>query len=74
MQNGFGKTALTLATGLLLTLPLVACMPKTNGSATEMAICDQFKPIRWSASDTPGTVAQIKPHNAAGEAVCGWRP
>jgi hypothetical protein len=28
--------------------------------------------VYWSKADTPATVAQIKEHNAAGKAICGW--
>jgi hypothetical protein len=34
--------------------------------------CASFKPVRWSKTDTPITIAQIKEHNAAGKAICGW--
>lgn len=46
----------------------------TAGDATKSAVCDQFKPIRWSSADTVETIRQVKEANAVGVAVCGWRP
>jgi hypothetical protein len=28
--------------------------------------------VYWSKTDTGKTIAQIKEHNAAGKALCGW--
>lgn len=37
------------------------------------AFCDVAEPIRWSATDTGPTVAQVKEHNAVGVRLCEWR-
>lgn len=58
---------------LALGLTLAACQT-TAGGETRSALCDQFKPMRWSSSDTVETIRQAKGHNAVGAAVCGWRP
>lgn len=42
----------------------------TKEAASKVA-CQSFETIYWSGKDTPKTVAQIKEHNAAYEAVCG---
>jgi len=34
--------------------------------------CQSFQPIYWGKGDTDKTVAQVKEHNAAGKALCGW--
>lgn len=70
MPTTFAKPALLLA--LALTLPLIGCASQTGSSATKVALCDQFRPIRWSASDTDETIRQAKEANAVGKAICGW--
>ena len=45
----------------------------TGGGATKGAICDQFRPVRWSSADTPETIMQVKMNNAVGASVCGWK-
>lgn len=70
MRTTFAAPGLTLA----LALTLAGCGTTTgSGGATKDALCDQFAPIRWSATDTDDTIRQAKAHNAAGAAVCGWR-
>lgn len=71
MQTTFGKPALMLA--LALTLPLIGCASQTGSGATKAALCDQFRPILWSASDTHDTIRQAKEANAVGKALCGWK-
>lgn len=58
---------------LALALTLPSCT-MTDSDATKSALCDQFKPILWSQSDTPETVRQAKEHNAVAVAVCGAKP
>jgi hypothetical protein len=58
---------------LVLGSILGACQT-TAGGATKVALCDQFRPIRWSQSDTAETIRQAKETNAVGVAVCGWKP
>ena len=72
MRTKFAAAGLLLA--LLLTPLLSACASRTAGSATEMALCDQFKPILWSDADSDKTIAQAKQANAVGARLCGWRP
>lgn len=74
MQTKRGRSALRLATGLLMTLPLASCATPTGGGAAKAALCDQFKPIQWDVPDTDSTIAQAKAHNAVGVALCGWKP
>ena len=53
---------------------LMGCSTTTTVSAvrTDHVACAAFRPIYWSRRDTPPTVAQLKEHNAAGKALCGW--
>lgn len=69
MPTRSAKMALLLALGLTLT----GCVT-TAGGETKAALCDQFRPIRWSSQDTPETVAQSKAHNAVGKSLCRWAP
>lgn len=66
----------SVATVLLLALmlPLAGCVTATGGGETRAALCDQFRPIRWSVNDTAETVRQSKEHNSVGRALCNWRP
>jgi hypothetical protein len=60
---------------LALPILLTGCaMTVGGGTETGRALCDQFRPMRWSKFDTPDTVEQAKAHNRVGAAVCGWRP
>lgn len=70
MQMTFAKLVLTLA----LPWALASCTTMTAGGATKAAVCDQFRPIRWSKSDTPETIRQAKEANAVGAAICNWKP
>lgn len=62
------------ADALALPLLLSGCVPKTGGGETRAALCDQFRPVRWSVSDTDVTIAQNQQNNAVGVRVCGWTP
>ena len=65
------KPRLLLLALLLSAAPILAgCQTMTAGAATE---CRIFRPITWSRQDTDPTVRQVKSHNAAGKAACGWR-
>jgi len=44
----------------------------TTGEDSVRVACSSFEPIYWSSNDTAETVSQIKGHNAAGKALCGW--
>ncbi len=68
-----------LALLLAASLPLTACETLTTASGgTELppevdpsrVACEAFRPITWSRSDTPETVAEVKEHNAAWRALC----
>lgn len=60
-----------LASALLLT----GCGMTASGVIeTRSALCDQFRPVRWSSLDTPETIAQVKGNNAVGVKLCGWKP
>lgn len=69
MRTKSAVTALLLALGLTVT----GCAT-TGGGETRSALCDQFRPIRWSSQDTDQTIAEAKGHNAVGKKLCGWRP
>lgn len=58
-----------LAMLLLLTLALENCSTTTGIGAIDGG-CRAFKPIRWSKTDTPDTVLEVKAHNAAWLANC----
>ncbi|BEV43900.1 hypothetical protein CRBSH125_00830 [Afipia carboxidovorans] len=63
----------TLSGLILLAIPLASCQTTASGGIDPALVaCSSFKPVRWSKSDTADTVAQIKEHNAAGKALCGW--
>lgn len=71
MRMQSARRALTLALALILT----GCAATGSGvTETRAALCDQFRPIRWSLSDTAETAAQAKAHNAVGVALCRWKP
>lgn len=72
MRTKSAGKAPMLALGLLL--GLTGCVATTGGGETKAALCDQFRPIRWSQQDTAETVRQAKESNAVGSALCGWRP
>jgi len=69
--------ALLLALAILL---LAGCSNLTGGSETDwqklskVAACGVFGPITYSKQDTDATRRQIREHDAAGAAVCGWKP
>jgi hypothetical protein len=47
----------------------------TDSSAltkAHVSFCAAAKPILWSARDSDETIRQVKEHNAAGSALCGW--
>jgi hypothetical protein len=39
---------------------------------SDASFCVVAKPIAWSAHDSDETILQVKEHNAAGSALCGW--
>ena len=64
-------------------LALTGCASLTAGSAIEPAAahraatavaCGAFQPITYSRSDAAETRRQIRAHDAAGAAICGWKP
>jgi len=59
---------------LLVLAPILTACRTTAGGETRIALCDQFRPIRWSSQDTPESVTQIKQHNAVGASICRWKP
>jgi len=64
-----------LALTMLLAIP--GCVTTGSNVLTtadvRLVACKSFEPISWSAQDTILTVAQVKEHNAAGKALCGWK-
>lgn len=73
MHSPAPKKLATLFGILSLAILTASCVTTMAGSVpvTKVA-CGAFQPISWSAKDTKATVAQVKEHNAAGKAVCGW--
>ncbi|OCC01853.1 hypothetical protein BA190_26945 [Labrys sp. WJW] len=69
---------------LLLATPLLAgCSSLTASGGIDdaavhrtaiLAACGSFEPIRYSGRDTEETQRQARAHNAAGVAICGWKP
>ena len=62
---------------------LTACSTPMAGSAIDPAAghraattlaCGAFQPIRYSRLDTEETRRQVRAHDAAGAAICGWKP
>lgn len=57
----------------MLAILTASCATTTVSNVqTDKVACQSFQPITWSAKDTVLTVAQVKEHNAAGKALCGW--
>lgn len=53
---------------------LPGCATMTSSAVpTDKVACNVFAPVYWSKSDTDKTIAQVKEHNAAGKAICGWK-
>ena len=52
MRMQSAKLALMLALASIL----ASCTTMTAGGETKVALCDQFRPIRWSSSDTDETI------------------
>ncbi len=46
---------------------------ETAGTVTSGAACEIFEPITYSRKDTAVTRDQVRSHNAAGKAACGWK-
>jgi hypothetical protein len=58
---------------ILLATPLASCQTTgSDGISPSLVACGSFKPVYWSKSDTTQTITQVKEHNAAGKALCGW--
>lgn len=58
---------------ILSAIPLASCQTTGSGAIDPAFVaCASFRPVRWSKTDTPATIAQIKENNAAGKAICGW--
>lgn len=59
---------------LLLATVIAGCKTTDSAGATDAVrvACQSFQAIYWSKNDTPETVKQVKEHNAAGKAICGW--
>jgi hypothetical protein len=69
--NRIGSRPLRLLGLLLISMPTASCA--TLGSAPTRFIdtsCSAFVPITYSAKDTPATVAEIRAHNRAYDAIC----
>ena len=65
------RRALLFAT--MLSAILSGCVTTTGSVVpTDKVACGAFRPIYWSRKDTTETLVQVKEHNAAGKALCGW--
>lgn len=70
--NGLRKLV-SLSGSIMLAILTASCATTTVSNVqTDKVACQSFQPITWSAKDTVLTVAQVKEHNAAGKALCGW--
>lgn len=65
----------------MLTLPSCVSLMASDGISVDQAhaaaiavACGSFQPLRYSSHDTDKTQRQARAHNAAGVAVCGWKP
>lgn len=73
LLSNLPKRLAPLLAMLLSGILLASCATMTASSVpTDRVACGSFEPIYWSAKDTAPTVAQVKEHNAAGKAICGW--
>jgi hypothetical protein len=54
---------------LALALLLPGCQTTTPISVTDTS-CRSFVGIHYSRKDTPGTIQQVREHNAAFDALC----
>ena len=62
-----------LICGILSLVTLTGCAtPTISAAPTDKVFCGAAQPIYWSKNDTDKTIAQVKEHNAAGKALCGW--
>lgn len=66
------KTLATSSALMLLAILLASCVTTGSSVPVTKVACGSFQPITWSGKDTPATVLQVKEHNAAGKAICGW--
>lgn len=67
------RRLVSLSGSITLAILTASCTTTTGLSVqTDKVACQSFQPITWSAKDTVLTVAQVKEHNAAGKALCGW--
>lgn len=66
------KTLATSFALMLLAILLPSCATTSSSVQVTKVACGAFQPITWSGKDTSATVLQVKEHNAAGKAVCGW--
>lgn len=68
-----GSSLRTLLVLTLSTLPLAGCQTLTPAISTRYVdtSCEAFKAISYSRlHDTPETIAEIRGHNAAFDAIC----
>jgi hypothetical protein len=63
--------------GLIALAALTQCQTMDSSATTDgarqsfrPAACAAFAPVYWSAKDTAKTIAQVKEHNAAWQALC----
>ena len=77
MQSPRRNVPARLCGTIMLAILTASCATTSSAVVTKQdsvrVACGAFEPIYWSAKDTPGTVSQIKQHNAAGKALCDWR-
>lgn len=74
----FGRRMARAIAPLFVMLTLTSCAARTDSVATEPItgaenFCRIAKPITWSSRDTDETIREVKAHNAAGVALCGWK-
>lgn len=55
---------------MMMVLGVISACTTPSVQSTRVA-CEAFRPVTWSRTDTPETVAEVKGHNAAYGALCG---
>lgn len=72
-QNRKSASTKPMLLALMLTsLPMAGCTTLGNGTSTRYVdtSCEAFRPITYSGRDTTETVAEVRAHNRAYDAIC----
>lgn len=66
------RSLLAKLSALTLAATPSMCQTTTDSGGSDLTFCSGARPIYWSSKDTPGTIVQVKEHNAVGKGACGW--